>query len=89
MLIVFVSIKQIYSRIFYSKNNLPDLNIRLDIRTSNYSHFCRSYQRWGDFLRIDYTFCSPAFQVNRYLLISNPWSDHKQQHCVLYLDKCS
>lgn len=39
MLIVFVSIKQIYSRIFYSKNNLPDLNIRLDIRTSNYSHF--------------------------------------------------
>ena len=42
MLIVFVSIKQIYSRIFYSKNNLPDLNIRLDIRTSNYSHFCRT-----------------------------------------------
>ena len=48
-----------------------------------------SYQCWGGFLRIDYTFCSPAFQVNRYLLISNPWSDHKQQHCVLYLDKCS
>lgn len=48
-----------------------------------------SYQCWGGFLRIDYTLCSPAFQVNRYLLISNPWSDHKQQHCVLYLDKCS
>ena len=46
-----------------------------------------SYQRWGDFLRIDYTLCSPAFQVNCYQLVSNPWSDHKQQHCVLYLDK--
>ena len=48
-----------------------------------------SYQRWGDFLRIDYTLCSPAFQVNCYQLVSNPWSDHKQQHCVLYLDKRS
>ena len=48
-----------------------------------------SYQRWGDFLRIDYTLCSPAFQVNCYQLVSNHWSDHKQQPCVLYLDKRS
>ena len=34
-----------------------------------------------------YVSVSPAFQVNCYQLVSNPWSDHKQQHCVLYLDK--
>lgn len=45
-----------------------------------------SYQRWGGLLRIDYIFNSPEFQVENYRLISNPWSDHKQQYGVLYID---
>lgn len=48
-----------------------------------------SYQRWGNWLRIDYVLSSPLFRVNRYQLISNPWSDHKLQHCVLSWDSRS
>ena len=49
------------------------------------NRFTGSYQPLGDWLRIDYMFCTKHFGIVSYELIENPWSDHKMQIGILNL----
>ena len=42
-----------------------------------------SYQKLGGLFKIDYILASNNWNKNSYHLISNPWSDHKIQLCIL------
>ena len=42
-----------------------------------------SYQKLSGIFKIDYILTSNKWEKNSYQLISNPWSDHKIQLCIL------
>lgn len=44
-----------------------------------------SYQKLGNLFKIDYILATPEWNKVNYVLISNPWSDHKMQR--IYINK--
>ncbi len=58
--------------------------ISLQTKLNDFSKVIKgSYQKLGGLFKIDYILASNNWNKNSYHLISNPWSDHKIQLCIL------